>query len=160
MLGASTVRWSSRFHLLITLHSLARFGPSACQSARPFVCPALLVPECLVSHAPAAARAVYSGPQLAVCRLCLPPATVSPSKPRPWSHVATILLLYIDYYYYFTLILTVLVYKLYIIPACVELRFIVLCCLHRTSSQKIKQNTLLMTSYCTTNFGRSQFEYR
>ena len=33
------------------------------------VCPALLVPARLVSHA--AARAVYSGPQLAACRLCL-----------------------------------------------------------------------------------------
>jgi len=75
---------------------LARFGPSACPSARPFVFPALLVTARLVSHAPAAAQAVYSGPQLAACRLCLPRATVRPSKPRPWSHIATILLLYIE----------------------------------------------------------------
>jgi len=50
---------------------LARFGPLACLSARPFVCPALLVPARLVSHA-TAARAVYFGLQLAACRLCLP----------------------------------------------------------------------------------------
>ena len=66
---------------------LARFGPSACPSTRPFVCPALLVPVRLVSHAPtAAASAVYFGPQLAACRLCLPRATVRPSKPRPVSY--------------------------------------------------------------------------
>jgi len=49
---------------------LARFGPLACPSARPFISPALLVPA--ASRAPrkprpAAARAVYSGPQLAAC---------------------------------------------------------------------------------------------
>jgi len=34
------------------------------------------------------------------CHLCLPCATVRPSKPRPWSHIFTILLLYIDTCYY------------------------------------------------------------
>jgi len=48
-----------------------------------FVCPALLVPSRLVSHAPAAtARAVYFGPPLAACAsraVCLLRATVRPS---------------------------------------------------------------------------------
>jgi len=55
--------------------------------------PCLFVPARLVSHAPAAAaaRAVYFRPQLAAYRLCLPCRTIRPSKPRPWSHIATIL---------------------------------------------------------------------
>ena len=65
----------------------APFGPSACPSACPFVCPTLLVPARLVSHAAAATRAVYSGPQLAACHLCLPRAcrarpSVHPSHSR------------------------------------------------------------------------------
>ena len=53
--------------------------------------PSLLVPARIVSHAPAAAaRAVCFGPQLDACQLCLPRATVRPSKPRPWSHIAHI----------------------------------------------------------------------
>ena len=69
-----------------------RFGPTACPSTRPFVCPALLVPKRLVSHAPATARAVYSGRSSPP----VPAARDRPSEPRPWSHIATILLLYID----------------------------------------------------------------
>jgi len=67
---------------------LAWFRPSACPSACPFVCPSLLVLARLVSHVPAAAaRAVYFGPQLAACRLCLPHAcrarpSVHPSHAR------------------------------------------------------------------------------
>ena len=67
--------------------NLARFGPSTCPSTRPFVCPALLVPARLVSHAPAAARAVYSGPRsspLAACA-CRARPSVHPSH----AHVLT-----------------------------------------------------------------------
>ena len=75
---------------------MARFGPSACPSADPPVCPACLYPRParLVSHT--AARAVYSGPQLDACRLCLPRPNV---RSRPWCDIATILLLYIDRLY-------------------------------------------------------------
>ena len=59
---------------------LARFGLSACPSARLFVCPALLVPMRLVSHAPAA-QAVYFSPQLAAC-VCRVRPSVHPSHAR------------------------------------------------------------------------------
>jgi len=57
--------------------------------------PGLLVSARLVSHAPAAARALYSGPQAAARRLqCLPRPTARQST-RPVV-IATVLLLYID----------------------------------------------------------------
>ena len=66
----------------------ARFGPSACSPVRlPSLPsqPALLVParrrlSVLVSHARAAARAVYSGPQV-VCVRRLPPVPAAPDRP-------------------------------------------------------------------------------
>ena len=78
--------------------SLAPFGPSACPSARPSVCPVLLVParpSVLVSHDPAAARALYPGTQLAACA-CRARPSVHPRKPRPVANF-TIRLLYIDH---------------------------------------------------------------
>jgi len=65
--------------------------------ARPSAQPCLYPrarPSVVVSHAPSAARALYSGPQLAACA-CRARLSVHPRKPRPVA-IATILLLYID----------------------------------------------------------------
>ena len=59
------------------------------------------VPARLVSHATAAARALYFGPQLAACRLCLPRAcrarpSVYPSHARGHTSRQSLLDLYVD----------------------------------------------------------------
>ena len=77
--------WLDLDHRPARLPARPSAQPCLCPRARPYV---------IVSHAPSAAWALYSGPELTACACCARPS-VRPRKPRPVA-IVTILSLYID----------------------------------------------------------------